>query len=450
MLPTSPVHSKRVRHFPHCSGDGIHPDSVGTSPFLFLPLFDDFRAHEFIQKREFAVEIRVAFLEQLPWMSRPHAPARSFAVACVQLVDDARAFHDLPKRGEAHRVQARPRQTTRLIARVDINLRRTSVWAGHCKRERPSHVAVLHGIVGEPFVLPNLRNRRIARNAELCESAGNHAEEPRIIVEARLHEVVEAIGAAPRGASARVTSSTTMPFVVSMRTRYLLGAGCDQSASCGSCSARDRSSGPSACEAPASSVVNAIKTGKSTNRVNTACSTPALTASEQVCQSTREQRGFLQRAFLNPKLFKQIYDTHHGDKISAGKIRQTALGLKVHPDSADESVELFMESAEAAGLGTRDGDNITLVQATTKTDVEPSSSEATRPETPQQGEDERKPNAAIAATPALTKNDNGAHTTEATGGAGKTGLTVSINVDSSSDPEKLQKQLELLRKYGVI
>ena len=109
-----------------------------------------------------------------------------------------------------------------------------------------------------------------------------------------------------------------------------------------------------------------------------------------------------------------------------------------------------MESAEAAGLGTRDGDNITLVQATTKADVEPSSSEATRPETPQQGEDERKPNAAIAATPALTKNDNGAHTTEATGGAGKTGLTVSINVDSSSDPEKLQKQLELLRKYGVI
>src|SRR5215472_109396 len=125
-------------------------------------------------------------------MSRTHAPARSFAVACVQLVDDAHAFHDLAKWGEAHRVEAR------WIARVDVNLRRTSVWAGHSKRERPSHVAVLHEIVGEPFVLPNLRNRKIARNAELRESAGNHAEEPRIIVEADLDEVVEAIGAAWR------------------------------------------------------------------------------------------------------------------------------------------------------------------------------------------------------------------------------------------------------------
>src|SRR5215472_661449 len=141
---------------------------------------------------EFAVEIRVAFLEQLSLMSRTHAAARSFAVACVQLVDDAHAFYDLAKRREAHRVEAR------LIARVDVNLSCTSVCAGHSKRERPSHVAVLHGIVGEPFVLPNPRNHGIARNAELRESAGNHAEEPRIIVEAYLDEMVEAIGAAWR------------------------------------------------------------------------------------------------------------------------------------------------------------------------------------------------------------------------------------------------------------
>src|SRR5262245_38490506 len=141
---------------------------------------------------EFAVEIRVAFLEQLSLMSRTHAAARSFAIACVQLVDDAHAFYDLAQWREAHRVEAR------LIAGVDVNLRGTSVWAGHSKRERPSHVAVLHGIVGKPLVLPNLRNRGIARNAELRESAGNHAEEPRIIVEAHLDEMVEAIGAAWR------------------------------------------------------------------------------------------------------------------------------------------------------------------------------------------------------------------------------------------------------------
>src|SRR5215471_15656289 len=157
-----------------------------------LPLFDDFSADESIKKMEFAIEIRVAFLEQLSLLSRTHAAARGFAVARVELVDYAHAFYDPAKWREAHRVEAR------LIARVDVNLRRTSVWAGHSKRERPSHVAVLHGIVGEPFVLPNLRNHGIARNAELRESAGNHAEEPRIIVEAHLHEMVEAIGAAWR------------------------------------------------------------------------------------------------------------------------------------------------------------------------------------------------------------------------------------------------------------
>src|SRR5215471_7085102 len=127
---------------------------------------------------ELAVEIRVAFLEQLSLMSRTHAAARSFAVACVELVDDAHAFYDLAKGREAHGVEAR------LITCVDVNLRRTSVWAGHSKGERPAHVAVFHGIVGEAFVLPNLGNHGIARNTELRESAGNHAEEPRMIVEA--------------------------------------------------------------------------------------------------------------------------------------------------------------------------------------------------------------------------------------------------------------------------
>lgn len=164
--------------------------TVGEQCLLLL--FDDFSADESVKKMEFTVEIGIAFLEQLPLMSRTHAAARSFAVACVQLVDGAHAFYDPAQRREAHRVEAR------LIACVDVNLCCTSVRASHSKRERPSHVAVLHGIVGEPFVLPDFRNHGIARNAELRESAGNHAEEPRIIVKAHLDEVVEAIGAARR------------------------------------------------------------------------------------------------------------------------------------------------------------------------------------------------------------------------------------------------------------
>ena len=81
-----------------------------------LPLLDDFSADESIKKMKFAVEICVAFLEQISLMSRTHAAARRFAVACVQFVDDAHAFYYLAKWREAHHVEAR------LIARVDINL----------------------------------------------------------------------------------------------------------------------------------------------------------------------------------------------------------------------------------------------------------------------------------------------------------------------------------------
>src|SRR5215467_9110062 len=112
----------------------IHAKLHGLQRSRLLLLFDDFSADELIKKMEVAVEIRVAFLEQLSLMSRTHAAARSFAVACIQLVDDAHAFYDLAKWCEAHRVKAR------LIARVDVNLRGTSVRASHSKRERPSHV----------------------------------------------------------------------------------------------------------------------------------------------------------------------------------------------------------------------------------------------------------------------------------------------------------------------
>jgi acetolactate synthase regulatory subunit len=40
--------------------------------------------------------------------------------------------------------------------------------------------------------------------------------------------------------------------------------------------------------------------------------------------------------------------------------------------------------------------------------------------------------------------------TNAAASTNKAAVTVNLTVDSSSDPDKLQKQLDLLRKYGVI
>ncbi len=94
-----------------------------------------------------------------------------------------------------------------------------------------------------------------------------------------------------------------------------------------------------------------------------------------------ERRNLVQRAFLTPKLFKQIYDTLQPDTVSRARVRQVVITAKVHPDSADKCVACFIDGAIYAGLAD---------------------------------------------------------------------VLVNLAVDSSSDPDKLEKQLKLLKQYGLL
>jgi hypothetical protein len=163
-----------------------------------------------------------------------------------------------------------------------------------------------------------------------------------------------------------------------------------------------------------------------------------------------EQGLLLQRAFLNSKLFKQIFETYHGDTVSKGKIRQRAQGLDVHPDSVDDCVELFIDSAVTAGLGTVDGDSITLVKAGAVTAAAGETPEGEGPTPPQEPEAAEVDDAGIAGAPVAPQNGADRKTEEPVHRGNRPGVTVNLNVDSSSDPDKLQKQLELLRRFGVI
>lgn len=142
----------------------------------------------------------------------------------------------------------------------------------------------------------------------------------------------------------------------------------------------------------------------------------------------------LQRAFRSSRLFNQIFETFHGDTVSKAKIEQRARGLDVHPESADECAQLFMDSAVAAGLGTINGDLIILAPTAAASASVPNEEE--RAEQPGQ--------AAEAQTAAVVEGD------EKNGRAVGHKAAVSINVDSTSDPDKLEKQLKLLREYGLI
>ncbi len=77
----------------------------------------------------------------------------------------------------------------------------------------------------------------------------------------------------------------------------------------------------------------------------------ATELAKQIMAATPEERpASLRLAFLNAKLFKEIFETYHGDTVTKAKIKQRALNLDVHPESADECVELFVDSAVTAGL----------------------------------------------------------------------------------------------------
>lgn len=177
----------------------------------------------------------------------------------------------------------------------------------------------------------------------------------------------------------------------------------------------------------------------------------ATELAKKIVAATQEERTENVRiAFLNPKLFKQIFDTFHGDTITKSKIKQRALGLNVHPESADECVELFVDSAITAGLATVNGDSVVLASAGT---IAPA-------EAPSGGGDSRGPDPEIEGAERAdadadektvgAKNGSIAESAGATARTNKAGVTVNLNVDSSSDPDKLQKQLELLRRFGVI
>jgi len=156
----------------------------------------------------------------------------------------------------------------------------------------------------------------------------------------------------------------------------------------------------------------------------------------------------LKAALLSSRIFKQIFDTYHGDTVSKAKIKQQAQALDVHPESAEECAGLFMESAVSAGLATVDGDTIVLAPASEVSVKEGEASEGkdttvigAEPE-PEQGAEPPAPAASQGTvTPEAVTGDSGGR---------RVGVAVTINVDSSSDPEKLEKQLKLLRQFGVI
>jgi hypothetical protein len=161
-------------------------------------------------------------------------------------------------------------------------------------------------------------------------------------------------------------------------------------------------------------------------------------------------RPLLHLAFRNSKLFSEILDTFQGDTVSKGKIEQRAKGLEVHPESAQECAQIFMDSAVFAGMGTVAGDSISLNMSEVKAALQLPGDEGTDDSDTDDngGESEEPADTEVAGEQDPTVKDG------AGGPAAKSGQKANVNlnltVDSTTDPEKLEKQLRLLRQFGML
>jgi hypothetical protein len=163
----------------------------------------------------------------------------------------------------------------------------------------------------------------------------------------------------------------------------------------------------------------------------------------------QERPAYLQKAFLSPKLFQEIFTTFQGDAVTKAKIKQRALGLKVHPESAEECVGVFVESAETAGLATVNGDSIKLAKlgalpTAPVTDMGISEETAEFELNPVADGIEEETEEPVG------QDDLDEEPAPHKPGRSKGGVTVNLAVDSSSDPDKLEKQLKLLKKFGLL
>lgn len=171
-----------------------------------------------------------------------------------------------------------------------------------------------------------------------------------------------------------------------------------------------------------------------------------------------ELTALYREAVLRPTIFKKLFGTFHGDTVTKAKLKQRTADLKVHPDETATCVDLYLAGMTTAGLVTVEGDqvkhlassDVAAVQAVAHAeDAEPDASDD-NPEHEESSEADANGGPlskgipdSVSAVKSLTVKEELAQGPRAV-------FNVSVTLDSSLDIDKLQKQLELLKRFGAI
>jgi hypothetical protein len=148
--------------------------------------------------------------------------------------------------------------------------------------------------------------------------------------------------------------------------------------------------------------------------------------------------AFIGESALHPPIFKGLFDTFHGDDVTRAKLRQRAADLKVHPEQTEQCVDIYVSTLVFAKLASLDGDKVVHRSAKSAAPLQP-------PEEPQDLTEETE-----------TRIGEGDSTLDELDSGDPQSLSpravfhVNVNLDSSLDTDKLERQLALLKRYGAI
>jgi hypothetical protein len=169
-----------------------------------------------------------------------------------------------------------------------------------------------------------------------------------------------------------------------------------------------------------------------------------------------EKLPLIRRAMLTSKIFQELYNTYQGDQTTKAKIKGRVIQLGVHPDVSEDCADFFLGSATTAKLATPEGEGFRILPATQISIPIPNPEDLAETSdvsgATEEGADFETPGKAASEASSVPKEEATTDNGHVPAPRPRTAadVTVNLTVDSSLDGEKLEKQLALLRRYGLI
>jgi hypothetical protein len=158
--------------------------------------------------------------------------------------------------------------------------------------------------------------------------------------------------------------------------------------------------------------------------------------------SDDEKRPCLQECFLKVPTFREVWDAYCGTTKSRDAISSMAVSKGVADGHRQKFMEMFVAGVTTAGLAEDDNGSVSFIMSSAVTPQPGGPGEEA-----DQDEDE---DVDVDVDVDVERGSALVDSTKATAHPEAQGSAVSIAIDSSLDPEKLERHLAALRKYGLI